>query len=144
MENQNQIVLNDLAKDALRESAKWSFFLSILGFIGIAFMVLFSLYFLMMTSSLDAFGFGGMRKVMGLLYFVLAGIYTMPVLYLYRYATGMKNALLFQDSDNVAFALENLKSHHKFLGISMIVMISLYIVMIVGGILFAASMASGY
>lgn len=144
MENQNQIVLNELAKDALRVSAKWSLFLSILGFIGIGIMVLMALFFITTTSSMDALGFGGMRRLFGMIYLLVSGIYIMPVVYLYRYASGMKNALVFQDSDNVAFALENLKSHHKYLGILLIVLISFYILIFVGGVFFAASRVSGF
>jgi hypothetical protein len=65
-------------------------------------------------------------------YIVLAVIYFPPVYYLFKYAVDMKNALLSSSSDLVGTALGYLKSHHKFLGISIIVLISLYIVLIIG------------
>jgi len=54
----------------------------------------------------------------------------------------MKKALNFRNSEMVAESLVYLKSHHKFLGIMTIVMISLYIVIIIGAMIFAATMAS--
>ena len=43
MENQTNLELNNQAVDALRESAKWSMFLAILGFIGIGIMIIAAL-----------------------------------------------------------------------------------------------------
>ena len=37
---EQNLELNQLAKDALKEGAKWTFFLSIMGFIGVGLMVL--------------------------------------------------------------------------------------------------------
>ena len=62
---------------------------------------------------------------------------------MYKYATGTKRALESSNSDVLSDALVNLKSHHKFLGITAIVVISLYILIIIGVIIFAAKMASG-
>jgi len=77
-----------------------------------------------------------------LLYILIAVIYFFPVYYLFKYASGMKKALNFRNSEMVADALTYLKSHHKFLGIMTIVVISLYILFMIGMVLFAASMAS--
>jgi len=46
------------------------------------------------------------------------------------------------DSETVSNALVNLKSHHKFLGITAIVMISLYIIIIIGAIVAGVAAAS--
>ena len=39
-----QLTLNNNSKSFLRETAKWAKFLSIMGFIGIGFMVIFSFF----------------------------------------------------------------------------------------------------
>jgi len=150
MENQNNLVLNDQAVDALRESAKWCMFLSILGFIGIAFMVIAGLFMSVAMSAIGdnpAFGGGAMNPLgavkayFGIMYIVIAALYFFPIYYLYKYATGTKRALESSNSDVLSDALVNLKSHHKFLGITAIVVISLYILIIIGVIIFAAKMA---
>jgi hypothetical protein len=157
MENQNNLVLNDQAVDALRISAKWTMFLSILGFIGIGFMILMGIFMSSVMSSLPAEaggvqGMGGMalggmmgamKGFMTALYLIIAVVYFFPIYYLYKYSKGIKDAIETGNSDILCNALVNLKSHHKYLGIIAIVFISLYILVFIGIILFAASMASG-
>jgi len=62
---------------------------------------------------------------------------------LYNYAKGIKNALSSGNENILEKALVNLKSHHKFLGIMTIVMISLYVLFFIGTIIFVVDMASG-
>jgi hypothetical protein len=158
MEEQNKIELNELAMDSLRTSAKWSTFLAIIGFIAIGFMLIAALVVGMtlntITSHPSIEGMEGMQemqnmnpvfgimKYLPLLYILIAVIYFFPVYYLFKYASGMKKALNFRNSEMVADALTYLKSHHKFLGIMTIVVISLYILFFIGAMIFAASMAS--
>jgi hypothetical protein len=84
---------------------------------------------------------GLIKGFIPLIYIVFAVIYFFPVLYLYNYAKGMKEALNFQNSDTLSDACVQLGKHHKFLGIMTIVLISLYLIMIVGFVAFFASMA---
>lgn len=148
MEEQNKLELNELAMDSLRSSAKWCTFLSILGFIGIGFMLILSLFvgsFLSQIPQQESFGFNPFDKIksfIGIFYALIAVIYFFPIYYLYKYATGMKNALNMRSTEMVAVALTYLKSHHKFLGIMAIVVISLYFLIFIGAIIFAATMAS--
>lgn len=144
MENQNSLHLNDQAVDALKESAKWSMFLAIMGFIGIGFMILAAIFMSSMMSmvpdsSASNNPFGMMKGFISIFYIVLAALYFAPIYYLYKYAADMKSGLNSNDSDVVSNALVALKSHHKFLGISIIVVISLYILMIIGFVVFFAS-----
>lgn len=152
MEEQNKIELNELAMDSLRGSAKWSTFLAIIGFIGIAFMLIVALFMGTALSSISGqpelqelqgvSPVAGIIKFLPLLYVIFALIYFFPVYYLFKYASGMKKALNFRSSEMVAEALTYLKSHHKFLGIMTIIVISLYLLFMIGMVIFAASMAS--
>lgn len=138
-ENQNfGLQLQTAAQDYLRESAKWSMFLSILGFIGIGFMALMAI---LMTSAMsmmpDVPGpFGAIKGIISIMYLVFAILYLFPIYYLYKYADNTKKAINSQNPELLTNAFSNLKSHHKFLGISAIVIISLYIlaavVMVIG------------
>ncbi|WP_412463926.1 hypothetical protein [Flavobacterium mekongense] len=138
MENENQsqfdafeLHLNQTALDYLRESAKWSMFLAILGFVGVGFLALMAI---IMTSVMSAMPetpgpFGAVKGIVSILYIVIAVIYLFPIYYLYRYASNTKKAIYSKDSALLTDALGALKSHHKFLGIAAIIIISLYILM---------------
>lgn len=145
MENENQsqfdsfeLHLNQTALDYLRESAKWSMFLAILGFVGVGFLALMAI---IMTSVMSAMPdtpgpFGAVKGIISIFYLVIALIYLFPVYYLYRYASNAKKAIYSKDSALLTDAFGALKSHHKFLGIAAIIIISLYIlaaiVMVIG------------
>ena len=142
MENQPNLELNEQAVDALRTSAKWSMFLSIMGFIGIGFMILGAIAMTSVMSMIPSSSmspFGNLKGIISGVYIVMAIIYFFPVYYLFKYASDMKNALLSSSSDMVGVALGYLKSHHKYLGISIIVIISLYIIFMIGMIAMFAS-----
>ena len=152
MENQNnEMKLNESAIAFLRESAKWSMFLAIIGFVGIAIMVIAGIFMGTIMSSIPAMG-GGMNNGMssspftmmpGLMagfYIVIAILYFFPIYYLFKYAQNTKMSLQSSNSDLLADALGYLKSHHKFLGIMMIIIISLYILIAIIGVVAFASM----
>jgi hypothetical protein len=70
---------------------------------------------------------------------LFAAIYFFPVYYLYQYATKTSAALHSKNKQQLTDGLENLKSHHKFLGIFTLILVSLYgfifVFAILGGIL---------
>ncbi|WP_333809683.1 DUF5362 family protein [Flavobacterium sp.] len=137
---EQNLELNQLAKDALREGAKWTFFLAIMGFIGIGFMVLAGIFMTITLSAIpDQMGdlgfFGAMKNFMSLFYLLMAVLYFFPIYYLYKYSSKIKTALQFNDTNLLADAFVNLKAHHKFLGISVIVILSLYLLIIVGTVI---------
>ncbi len=145
MENELDLKLNQAAIEALKSSGKWSMFLAIMGFVGIAFMVILAIFMSSFMSILPdksaANPFGAFKGFISFFYIILAALYFPPIYYLYKYATDMSNGLLTKNSDTISNALVSLKSHHKYLGISILVIIGLYIVGIVGFIIFFASMA---
>lgn len=155
MENQNNLSLNDLAIGALRESAKWCMFLAIVGFVFIALMVIGGIFMTVVMSAIPSMPndpysqlgmnnpFMAIKNFIGIIYIVFALVYFFPVYYLFNYAKGTKQALKFGNSDELSKALVNLKSHHKFLGIMTIVVLSLYVVIFLGAIVFGVVMASG-
>ena len=109
-------------------------FLAIMGFIGIGFMVVAALVMGTFMSSLMPYG-GFLSGI----YILMAILYFFPIYYLYKYATNIKTSLSENDEEGLATALGYLKSHHKFLGISIIVIISLYILLIIGFIAFGVT-----
>lgn len=144
---EHNLELKQLAKEALREGAKWTFFLSIMGFIGVGLIILAALFMTVALSGVPdeiggEFGYiGAFKSFISLIYFGVAALYFFPVYYLYKYSTNMKMALQVNDENMLTEAFVNLKSHHKFLGISLIVVLSLYIIILVGGIFTIAASA---
>ena len=147
MENENNgMRLNFMALQFLRESAKWSKLLAIIGFIGIGFMVLAALFVGSIMSLIPVMnhsaGAGMPFGIISVVYLLLAGVYFFPVYYLYKYANDTKIAIETQNEELLTSGLGYLKSHHKFLGIMTIVVMSLYALMLIGLICVGAFAAS--
>jgi hypothetical protein len=147
MENEKQTEnfenqLTSAAVGYLQESAKWSKFMAIIGFVGIGLMVLVSLFMAIGFSVMKSSNIPGLpfsMSVFSILYVLFAAIYFFPVYYLYQYANKTSAALHSKNKQLLADGLENLKSHHKFLGIFTLIIISIYglifVFAILGGIL---------
>lgn len=147
MESQNNgMQLNASALEFLRESAKWSKFLAIMGFIGIGFMVLAAIFMSTIMATLPNENSiplaGAMKGFLGGIYLVMAALYFFPVYYLYKFSNDTKIALQTNNDDLLATGLGHLKSHYKYLGIMMIVILSLYALVFVGAIIFGIAAAA--
>ncbi|MBR9922370.1 MAG: DUF5362 domain-containing protein [Bacteroidetes bacterium] len=122
--------LTQMAKNYLHETAKWARLLSIVGFVFIGLIVIMALFagaFLsstMQEMQQSGIPFGG--TFITIIYLAVAALYFFPTLYLYRFATRTKLAIETQDTDQLTSGLENLKSTFKFMGILMIVVLSIY------------------
>lgn len=139
--NFEELNITQHAKALLAETAKWTKFLSILGFIGIGFIVIVALFagsilgVLSNAPGMDAFRAVGAGMIT-VFYLIIALIYFFPVLYLYRFSHKLKNALNSSDNTYLTEAFSNLKSHYKYIGIFAIVMICFYIfVFLIGALL---------
>lgn len=123
----------------LKETSKWSYFLAVIGFIGIGLMILVGII-VTVSMGLSSFNstyqeFGMNMTYFGLIYIVLAVIYFFPVLYLFNFSRKLKTALASNDMASLTEAFSNLKSHYKFIGILAIVVVSLYILAFVFAIM---------
>ena len=143
VENGENLVIDWRSKEFLKETAKWTKFLAILGFVGIGLMVLGSLVMLFAPSSLMSngdFPFGG-KIFLILLYLAFAVLYYFPISYLYQFSENTKKAIENNDNNAVRDAFEFLKSHYKFMGILTIILLSFYAIMIFIGLIGAGTAA---
>jgi hypothetical protein len=135
--------VNNHAVEFLREAAKWTGFLAIIGFIGIGLMVIGALFFGTILASLGGAGAGLGGAVGGgfitVIYLLVAALYFFPVYYMYKFSVNMKRALQMNDEDTLTKAFEYLKSHYKFIGILTIVLLSFYLLLFLIGLLGAAA-----
>lgn len=120
--------------DHLVQTGKWAKFLAILGFVFMGLMVFIGFGMGIIMSFLP----GGQAGVLpfpsfifGFIYLIFAAIYFFPILYLFRFSTGIKQALLSKNQKQLVWAFGNLKSHYRFVGILMIVMLAFYAVVFV-------------
>lgn len=130
-----EMQLHQTAKDFLKETAKWAYFLSILGFVGIGFMVFAALFAGTLLSAM-----GKMNPAMGMMgssfgmamaavYLLIAALYFFPVYYLNKFASNAKAAIRENNSERLTVSLQYLKSHYKFIGIMTLVVFSMYLLM---------------
>lgn len=131
--------LTHQSRDFLKETAKWTKLLSILGFIGIGLMILFGIFFGTLINKISGnnpnVNLGSSQILLAVTYIVLALIYLMPVYYLYNFSVKMKEALLINNEDSLTAAFSNLKSHYKFIGIFMVIILSIYAMIFLFGVL---------
>lgn len=128
-----ELRIDRISREFLAETAKWATFLSILGFIGIGLMVIVALFVLVIgasTSTSASFAPLGGGAFVSIFYFIVAGFYFVPINYLYKFASNMKNAIRTNNQSSLTTSFEYIKSHYKFIGILTIVMIGIYILMI--------------
>lgn len=143
MEIQNDTSIFDLVIDQegsryLTEMAKWARLLSILGLILAVLMVIAGLVMALIGSSINSFaGLRGMGPAIGIIYIFLGLLYMYPSWVLLKFASVMPSALKKSDQLLVNEALKNLNSCFRFWGILSVIIIGLYVLVIVGSMLFA-------
>ena len=115
----------------LKETAKWGYFLSILGFVFLAIMVSIALFVGSIFSKIGSFG--GMNPMMGIgtgvfsaIYLMIALLYFFPIYYLFQFSSKIKNAFKFNDNEQLNASFQYLKSHYKFMGILALIFVSFY------------------
>ena len=131
----------------LAEAARWGRFLAIIGFILCGLIVLLGLFAGTMFATLagaystNEYGpsgagmMAGMGGIFSVLFIVMALIYFFPCLFLFRFASNMKTALLTNEQDKLNASFQNLKACLRFVGILTIIILCFYIL----GILFSVA-----
>jgi len=129
-----RIELDEISVRYFVAIGKWTYFFAILGFIGIAVLLIVGLF---AKAIFGAFypQMGANAAVTGIVYIVFAVIYIFPVIYLYRFSTIVKKAIQENNSTFMQQALRNFKMHFQYIGIFTIAILGLYIVIILGFIL---------
>ncbi len=119
--------LNDTLSAYFLEIGKWSRFLGIVGYVGIGILLLISFttpYFIKLLGASELAQIPS--ATLSTVYFILAGIYFFPVNYLYKFGMQIKTSLDNNDETTFLVAIQNLKSHYKFIGVFTLVLLSLY------------------
>ncbi len=139
------LVINAENRQNLQSTASWGMFLAIVGFIFVSIIVVMALMMGTLLSSLGAMAGDELPfppALFSIFYFILAAIYFIPIWYLYQFSGKMKSALQNNLQSDLNSSFSNLKALYKFSGILAIIIIGIYVLAIIGGILFAGSMAA--
>jgi hypothetical protein len=144
-QHSNQLFITQAAKASLKTAASWSFFLAILGFIGVGFLVLAGLMMGAMSGALSGMlaesgAFPFPVWILSFFYFAMAALYFFPMLYLFKFASNMKSALASDSTPRLTEAFVNLGRHYKILGIMIIAFFALYILGALAFLTMAGSM----
>lgn len=140
-----ELHLNDSAKGFLRETAKWAYFLSILGYIMVGFIVVAAIFagaifttigHMMPVEQMGMFS-SAFGIIMTVVYLLIAALYFFPIYYLNKFSSNLKRAIKNKDSLTLANSFEYLKSHYKYIGIMAVVTLSFYVLFIIGAIVVA-------
>jgi hypothetical protein len=135
---QEVLKITEDIRSYIYETAKWANFLSVVGFVLTAFMIMFAFgvgsFITAMNNILGgeannpyaALGTG----VLTVICLLVALIYFYPSLLLFKYANAAKQAVLYADQATLAVAMSKMKSFFKFWGILTIVFLTFYVLSI--------------
>lgn len=110
--------------------------------VGVAYIVMGAI-----GSSNSAFaqvsGFGGgVMMVAGVFYIIFGVVYLFPSIKLWKYGSSIRQLQLTQNVDDLEAAIAQQRGFWKFTGIMAILIIALFILMIIGVIVFGIAAAS--
>jgi len=140
--------IDPATRNHLSEAARWAKFLAIVGFVICGLIVIGGLFFASLMSSMSS-GFSrsnyeyeamtsGITTFMSALYILVAVLYFIPCLFLYKFGNMMKPALASNDQEMLNSSLQNLKKMFRFVGILTIIVLVFFAI----GILFTLIGAS--
>jgi len=145
-QNQDQSLfglnIDTQSKGFLYETARWAKFLAILGIISCAILAFAGIVTAAngseMERAMSRYGSSveskGMVMGMAIAYILFAALYFFPCLYLLRFSNHMKAALATDDQLNLTTAFQNLKSTFKFIGVSTIIVLAIYVLALIVGV----------
>jgi len=122
----------------LLKTAKWGKFLAILGFIVTGFLflagILMSFVLGMLPDEMMPLNMPFSPIVFSVIYIAIAGIYVIPVIFLNNFCNNAIKAIENSSTDNLTASIRNLKNLFVFVGISTIIILSFYtIILIIAG-----------
>lgn len=123
--NTSKLEITDNTIGYIKELRKWTMLLSIVGFIFLGIIIL--IIPILIYFQLNSYNIGlGLATTIPLILIVV--LYFFPIYYLYMFSKHSKNAMDNLDANSLEIAFKYLKSHYKFMGILVIVILCLYLI----------------
>jgi len=138
--------ISEDVRSYIYDMAKWARFLSVVGFVFSAMIVLSAFSTGAFMTGLAASSPGNPLLALGatgltVIYLLVGLLQFYPSFLLYKFSTAAMQAVLFADQEGLSIAMGKLKSFFKFWGILTIVFLVFYILAIVAAVMGAAGMA---
>jgi len=136
-----ELSIDQDAHTYLSESARWAKFLAIVGFVtcGIIAVVAFVVGPILSATAFSSLPNNGLSAIGGgmitALYLVIAVLYFFPCLFLFRFAVRLKAALHDNDQVRLTSSLKSQKMLFRYVGITTIIVLSIYAVALVVGLI---------
>ncbi len=122
----------------LLETARWANLLSIVGFIGVGLLVILALLVGTLMKNISAPMFSAFSSgLVSAFYILLAVVYFMPVLYMFRFASRMKIAIREMNQEALNGAFKNMNLLFRFMGIITIITLSVYVLILISIVMFS-------
>jgi hypothetical protein len=133
---QQPLIITEDIRSYLYDMAKWTKFLSIVGFVITALVAMMGFGAGAFVAVLAKMSPGNPLGAMGsgfltVYFLVIALLYFYPSLLMFKHSNATNKAILYGDQESLADAMNNLKSFFKFWGILMIVLISFYVLTLI-------------
>ncbi|TCC89393.1 hypothetical protein EZ428_16995 [Pedobacter frigiditerrae] len=135
------LAVTEEIRSYIYETAKWASFLAIVGFVLTGLLVVCAFMFgaIMSSSPELALMTGELAKagsaVITIVFLIYAFAIFYPSLLMFKYANKAKVGILYGEQDSLNEAMGKMKSLFKYWGIITIIILSLYIITIVGAVL---------
>lgn len=135
--------IDPVTKTHLSETARWARFLAIVGFVFLVLMVFLGVYSSIMISRFEegyraSLGMSGIMNAAGasvaFVYILMAVIAFFPLLFTFRFASLMRQALNSNDQALLNASFQNLKVCFRYLGIITIIFLVFTALTLVFGI----------
>ncbi len=128
------VKVTDQMIDYLRTTKMWTKFLSIMGFIAAAFMVLMGIFIMLASNLFPKEAETKIPAFMGIMYMLLSIVYIIPSVYLLKYSSALGRYLGNKSESEFESALSYQKSFWKFIGVVGIIGMIFMVVCIVAAI----------
>ncbi len=128
-----KIEIEQTTLNHLNTARKWAMFLAIMGFIFLGIMIVVGLIagtFLKAFSSGEN-NFGIRDSLMFIPIILIAVIYFFPVLFLFRFSKYISRSIKNLDKNYFHKAIKNLKYYFAYIGILIIIVLSIYFVILI-------------
>jgi hypothetical protein len=131
--------IDTITKENLLETARWARFLAIVGFVFLAFIVVFGIYFSLLISRYGMISdsssvMGAAGAGIAIMYLIGAAIAFFPLLFTLRFANQMRNALNSNNQSLLNTSFQNLKSCFRYLGVITIISLVMMALSMVFGV----------
>ncbi|TCC99270.1 hypothetical protein FBD94_05945 [Pedobacter hiemivivus] len=131
-EEQEQLVVTEEIRSYIYETAKWTKFLSIIGFVFAVFMALAAFSATAIMENVVATAPGNPMAQLGAtfltVYFLCISLMMFyPSFLMFKFSNAANTGVLYADQENFTIAMKKLKSLFKFWGVLTIVILAMYV-----------------